>query len=59
MHWQLKAGRRSLAAYAAVGGPVTKKVFFDVKLGDKPAGRIVIGLYGMVAKPQPATMLLG
>ena len=25
---------------------VTEKVFFDLKVGDKPAGRVVIGLYG-------------
>lgn len=41
--------RRSLAAQAAVGGPVTKRVFFDIELGGKPAGRIVIGLYGTAA----------
>lgn len=41
-----RQARRSLAAQAAgVGGPVTKKVFFDVKIGDQSAGRIVIGLY--------------
>jgi peptidylprolyl isomerase len=29
------------------GGPkVTSKVFFDIKIGDEPAGRIVMGLYG-------------
>lgn len=44
---QSRQARRSLAAQAAgVGGPVTKKVFFDVKIGDQSAGRIVIGLYG-------------
>lgn len=25
---------------------VTKKVFFDISIGDKPTGRIVIGLFG-------------
>jgi peptidyl-prolyl cis-trans isomerase B (cyclophilin B) len=27
---------------------VTKKVFFDVKIGGEPAGRIIIGLFGNV-----------
>ena len=35
-----------MAAQAAIGGPVTKKVFFDIELGGQPAGRVVIGLYG-------------
>ncbi len=28
------------------GPAVTQKVFFDVSVGGKPAGRIVMGLYG-------------
>ncbi|KAK9803471.1 hypothetical protein WJX73_005633 [Symbiochloris irregularis] len=43
---QPKSGRRCLAAQAELGGPVTKKVFFDVEVDQKPLGRIVIGLYG-------------
>ena len=27
---------------------MTKKVFFDIKIGDEAAGRIVIGLFGMI-----------
>ncbi|XP_029633390.1 peptidyl-prolyl cis-trans isomerase B isoform X1 [Octopus sinensis] len=36
-----------LSTTAKPKGPkVTDKVFFDIKIGDKPAGRIVIGLFG-------------
>lgn len=35
----------SLAA-AKVGPKVTDKVFFDVTIGGKPAGRLVFGLFG-------------
>ena len=31
---------------SAPGGPVTKKVFFDMTVGDQSIGRITIGLYG-------------
>ncbi|CAM9544887.1 unnamed protein product [Chrysoparadoxa australica] len=27
-------------------GPITSKVFLDISLNDKPAGRVIIGLYG-------------
>ena len=30
----------------ALGAEVTTKVFFDIEIGGKPSGRIVIGLYG-------------
>ena len=33
-------------AESATKGKVTKKVFFDVSIGGKDAGRIVIGLFG-------------
>jgi len=37
----------SLAVAAAAKGPkITNKVFFDVEIGGKSAGRIVMGLYG-------------
>jgi hypothetical protein len=28
------------------GPAITSKVFFDISIGDKPAGRVVMGLYG-------------
>jgi peptidylprolyl isomerase len=36
----------TVLAEPAAQGKVTKKVFFDVTIGDQPAGRIVIGLFG-------------
>jgi|EP00966_Prymnesium_polylepis_P316607 hypothetical protein len=33
-------------AAAAKGPKITNKVFFDVEIGGKSAGRIVMGLYG-------------
>jgi len=33
---------------AEADAKVTKKVFFDMEVGGKPAGRIVFGLYGDV-----------
>ncbi|NXU97774.1 PPIC isomerase, partial [Cettia cetti] len=35
-------------AFKRRGPSVTAKVFFDVKIGDKDVGRIVIGLFGKV-----------
>ena len=38
-----------VACTAAVAGPeITHKVFFDVSIGGKPQGRIIMGLYGKV-----------
>jgi len=36
----------ALVATAAAGPKVTNKVFFDVNIDGKPAGRITMGLYG-------------
>jgi peptidylprolyl isomerase len=37
----------ALLSFASAAGPtVTNKVFFDVNIDDKPAGRIVMDLYG-------------
>ena len=36
-----------LCGQAAAAGPkITNKVFFDITIDDKPAGRVVMGLYG-------------
>lgn len=32
-----------------------RQVFFDVQIGDKPAGRIVMGLFGKVRRDAPRT----
>ncbi|MEW5315302.1 MAG: hypothetical protein WDW38_006742 [Sanguina aurantia] len=37
---------RSLEVSASADPEVTQKVFFDITIGGKPAGRIVLGLYG-------------
>ena len=34
------------AAEATKGPKITNKVYFDITIGDEPAGRIVMGLYG-------------
>lgn len=36
----------SQTAEATKGPKITHKVFFDITIGDEPAGRIVMGLYG-------------
>ena len=33
-------------AEAAKGPKITNKVYFDITIGEEPAGRIVMGLYG-------------
>lgn len=38
-------GRQQMATTAQQGN-VTNKVYFDIKIGDKEAGRVVIGLFG-------------
>lgn len=35
-----------LAAVEAAGPKITNKVFFDIEIDDKPAGRVTMGLYG-------------
>ena len=37
-----------VVAHAKPQAAVTHKVFFDVSIGGKPAGRIVMGLFGEV-----------
>ena len=34
--------------YVTRTAPPTRQVYFDVTIGDEPAGRIVMGLYGNV-----------
>lgn len=48
------AAVRAMAS-ASEAGPITKKVFFDITIGDEPAGRVVMGLYGggCSARPVP------
>jgi len=36
----------AVASAGKKGPSITNKVFFDIEIGDKPAGRIVMGLYG-------------
>merc|ERR1719201_2195543 len=36
----------SLAASALAGPKITNKVFFDIEIDGKPAGRVTMGLYG-------------
>lgn len=46
------------AALADKKGPkITNKVYFDVAIGDEPAGRVVIGLFGKTV-PKTATNFL-
>jgi hypothetical protein len=35
-----------MAAQALNPDAITKKVYFDIKIGDKEAGRVTFGLYG-------------
>lgn len=45
----------SRAADPVADPEITQKVFFDVSVGDKPAGRIVIGLFGNVTPKTAAS----
>ncbi|XP_029194827.2 peptidyl-prolyl cis-trans isomerase B-like [Acropora millepora] len=50
MSWVLLLGGMACMCFLVEAGEqdalVTKKVFFDISIGDKPTGRIVIGLFG-------------
>lgn len=50
MSWVLFLGAIAYMCFLVEAGEqdalVTKKVFFDISIGDKPTGRIVIGLFG-------------
>jgi len=41
----VQVSSRAAVRVAASNAEVTDKVFFDIKIGSKDAGRIVIGLY--------------
>lgn len=43
---QAPAARQQVRSYAMNPDAITKKVFFDIKIGDKDAGRVTMGLYG-------------
>lgn len=45
MHRQNATSSRHQFATKAEQASVTKKVYFDIKIGDKDAGRVVIGLF--------------
>ncbi|KAG6544333.1 hypothetical protein Mapa_014167 [Marchantia paleacea] len=45
--WQ-RSGVRAMATDAEYQAKVTKKVYFDIEIGGKPAGKIVLGLFGDV-----------
>ena len=50
MSWILYLGAMACMCFSVQANDqdtlVTKKVFFDVSIGGKPTGRIVIGLFG-------------
>ena len=50
MSWVLFFGAIAYMCFLVEAGEqdalVTKKVFFDISISDKPTGRIVIGLFG-------------
>ena len=43
---QAPAARQQVRSYAMNPDAITKKVFFDISIGDKDAGRVTMGLYG-------------
>lgn len=43
---KLQVPRNQVRCYAVNPDAITKKVYFDINIGSKSAGRVTIGLYG-------------